>query len=204
MFSVLSLIFTKIYIFFMWYCYRKQIQNIFVQQINCEGIIEPWLWKWRTESRGREKSKMDLSRRRSDANRFKLTMSFFCKHSKVNVFLIYLVKNYWWIFVARAHTNLQIPEDKEPHLPNIPQQESHLHEEEDVEKSRRPEEFQNWLVAGQENQGGQWDVRHQPGELHDPHIPGLLRPEGEDQLLRESQTGVVVSKALSQEEKRVC
>ena len=45
-------------------------------------------------------------------------------------------------------------------------------------------------------------MRHQPGELHDPHIPGLLRPEGED-LLRESQAGAVVSEALSQEEERV-
>ena len=107
------------------------------------------------------------------------------------------------IFVPRANTDLQIPEDQEPYLPDIPQQESHLHEEEDVEESRGPEGFQDRLPAGPEDQGGQRDVRHQPGELHDPHLPGLLRPEGEDQLLRESQAGAVVSEALSQEEERV-
>ena len=46
-------------------------------------------------------------------------------------------------------------------------------------------------------------MRHQPRELHDAHIPGLLRPEGQDKLLRESQAGAVVSEALSQEEERV-
>ena len=107
------------------------------------------------------------------------------------------------MFVPRAHTDLQISEDQEPDLPDIPQQESHLHEEEDVSESRKPEEFQDRLSAGPEDQGGQRDVRHQPGELHDPHIPGLLRPEGED-LLRESQAGVAVSEALPQEEERVC
>ena len=45
-----------------------------------------------------------------------------------------LLLKYWFIFVPRANTDLQIPEDQEPYLPDIPQQESHLHEEEDVEE----------------------------------------------------------------------
>ena len=78
---------------------------------------------------------MDSNLKKKEQNRCKLIMNYFSKLLRVRIrkCIKELIKTF--ISLYRTHPDIPVPQDTEPHLSNIPQQEPDLYEEADVKES---------------------------------------------------------------------